>query len=246
MIAIPVGTIPQLITQGNRLLSNTPIYIEQLTALFSEPLIVAGYTIPLNELPLEETVGTIGDDLVGLVRTVGPQGFSLFGNLASATVTALSTLGWMLLVLVLSSVLLGADECPRIVPMLKGIGKVTETDFVGTWAGKTVDRPSEGTQKNTMVLGITSDSTGALVAVVSGNLVGNQEQRVADVHLRGNKLHFPLQAKGWTIDIWLSVETEEKKSLIGAGLPAPAPGWEAKEDSFDIWLNKAPTRAGCP
>ncbi|UCC54562.1 MAG: AI-2E family transporter [Anaerolineaceae bacterium] len=102
LIAIPVGTIPQLITQGNRLLSNTPVYIEQLTSLLSEPLIVAGYTIPLNELPLEETVGTIGDDLVGLVSTVGPQGFSLFGNLASATVSALSTLGWLLLVLVFS------------------------------------------------------------------------------------------------------------------------------------------------
>jgi predicted PurR-regulated permease PerM len=102
LVAIPVGTIPQLIVQGNRLLSNTPIYIEQLTAFFSEPLVVAGYAIPLNELPLDETVGTIGDDLIGLVRTIGPQGFSLFGNLASATVSALSTLGWMLLVLVFS------------------------------------------------------------------------------------------------------------------------------------------------
>jgi predicted PurR-regulated permease PerM len=102
LIAIPVGTIPQLITQGNRLLSNTPVYVQQLTALLSQPLIVAGYTIPLNDLPLEETVRTLGDDLAGLVRTVGPQGFSLFGNLASVTVSALSTVGWMLLVLVFS------------------------------------------------------------------------------------------------------------------------------------------------
>jgi predicted PurR-regulated permease PerM len=102
LIAIPIGTIPQLITQGNRLLSNTPEYLQQLTALLSEPLTLAGYTIPLDELPLEETVGTIGDDLIGLASTVGPQGFSLFGNLASATVSALSTLGWMLLVMVFS------------------------------------------------------------------------------------------------------------------------------------------------
>jgi hypothetical protein len=148
-----------------------------------------------------------------------------------------------LVLLVMAGMVYAADECPRIVPMLRGIEKVTVEDFLGTWEGKTVDRPSEGTEQNTMVLEVLKDTAGALVAVVSGDLIGSRTQRVTDVHLRINKLHFPMSAKGWTIDIWLCVETQEKQSLIGTGLPAPAPGWEAKEDSFGIFLKKkSPTK----
>lgn len=99
LIAIPVGTIPQLIAQGNALVNNAPTYVEQLGDLLSEPLVLGGYTIPLDDLPLEEAYASLSNNILDIVGTIGPQGFSLFGGLASAT---LSTLAWILIVLVVS------------------------------------------------------------------------------------------------------------------------------------------------
>ncbi|MCI0395798.1 MAG: AI-2E family transporter [Chloroflexi bacterium] len=99
IVAIPVGAIPQLITQGNNLVNNTPRYLQQLGEFLERPLVIGSYTIPLNELPLEEAYGAIRDNLISIIQTLGRQGFSLFGNLASAT---LSTVGWLIIILVLS------------------------------------------------------------------------------------------------------------------------------------------------
>lgn len=99
LIAIPVSTIPQLIAQGNNLLNNTPRYIEELGEFLQQPLVIGGYVIPLNELPLDQAYETISNNLLDIIQTVGRQGFSIFGGVASAT---LSTVGWIIIVLVLS------------------------------------------------------------------------------------------------------------------------------------------------
>ena len=99
LIAIPASTIPQLITQGNALVSNTPSYISEIGAFLSEPITIGNITLPIDDLPLEDVYGSLSTNLLDIVRTVGPQGFSLFGTVATAT---LSTVVWILIVFVLS------------------------------------------------------------------------------------------------------------------------------------------------
>jgi predicted PurR-regulated permease PerM len=99
LIAIPVSTIPQLISQANSLLNNTPDYLREVGDFLSEPLIIGSYTIPLNELPIDQAYENFSANLLDIVQSVGRQGFSIFGNVASKT---LSTVGWVIIVLILS------------------------------------------------------------------------------------------------------------------------------------------------
>lgn len=95
LIAIPVTTIPQLIEQGNTLIDITPTYIEQLGEALGEPLAIGGITIPLNQLPLESLYSALSNNLISIIQAIGPQGLRFFG-------ATLSTVGWILIVLVLS------------------------------------------------------------------------------------------------------------------------------------------------
>ncbi|GMQ78820.1 MAG: AI-2E family transporter [Anaerolineae bacterium] len=99
LIAIPASTIPQLIAQGNSLIANTPRYISQIGIFLSEPFTMGDISLPIDELPLEDVYGSLSNNLLDIVRAVGPQGFSLFGTVATAT---LSTVAWILIVFVLS------------------------------------------------------------------------------------------------------------------------------------------------
>lgn len=95
ILAIPIGTIPQLINQGNNLINNTPLYVEQLGILLGEPLTMGSITVPLDELPLDNFYAAISDNLVTIIQTIAPQSLRLFG-------ATLTTVGWILIVLVLS------------------------------------------------------------------------------------------------------------------------------------------------
>lgn len=99
LIAIPVTTIPQLINQGNNLVNNIPGYIEDVGEFLNKPLIIGDYSIPLNELPLEQIYDVISQNIIAIIQTIGRQGFNIFGSVASRTV---STVLWIIIVLVLS------------------------------------------------------------------------------------------------------------------------------------------------
>jgi predicted PurR-regulated permease PerM len=99
LIAIPVTTIPQLINQANNLISNTPGYIEDIGDFLNKPLIIGDYTIPVDELPLDQLYESISQNLIEIIRTIGTQGFNIFGSVASRTI---STVLWIIIVLVLS------------------------------------------------------------------------------------------------------------------------------------------------
>jgi predicted PurR-regulated permease PerM len=99
LIAIPVTTIPQLINQGNNLITNIPDYIEDVGEFLNKPLIIAGYTIPLDQLPLEQLYDVLSTNLLDIIQTIGRQGFNIFGSVASRTI---STVLWIIIVLVLS------------------------------------------------------------------------------------------------------------------------------------------------
>lgn len=95
IIAIPIGTIPQLVSQGNNFVNNTPSYVEELGAILGEPLTIGGVTVPLDELPLDDIYAAISDNLITIIQTVAPQSLRLFG-------ATLTTVVWILVVLVLS------------------------------------------------------------------------------------------------------------------------------------------------
>lgn len=95
ILAIPIGTIPQLINQGNNLINNTPLYVEQLGSLLGEPLTMGRFTVPLDELPLDDFYAAISDNLITIIQTIAPQSLRIFG-------ATLTTVGWILIVLVLS------------------------------------------------------------------------------------------------------------------------------------------------
>jgi predicted PurR-regulated permease PerM len=99
LIAIPVTTIPQLINQGNNLINNVPGYIEDVGEFLTKPLHIGDYTIPLDELPLEQVYDVLSRNLIDIIQTIGRQGFDIFGSVASRTI---STVLWIIIVLVLS------------------------------------------------------------------------------------------------------------------------------------------------
>jgi predicted PurR-regulated permease PerM len=99
LIAIPAITIPQLISQTNNLIANTPEYVEQLGGYLSEPLATMGLLDALNNFHLGDVTEDLGTNLIEIIRAVGPQGFSLFGTLATRTLT---TLGWFAIIVIVS------------------------------------------------------------------------------------------------------------------------------------------------
>jgi predicted PurR-regulated permease PerM len=99
LIAIPALTIPQLITQINNLIANTPKYIQELGGYFNAPLAALGIAEAFEDIPFGEISQDLGANLIEIIRTVGPQGFSLFGSLATRT---LSTLGWFAIIVIIS------------------------------------------------------------------------------------------------------------------------------------------------
>jgi predicted PurR-regulated permease PerM len=99
LIAIPISTIPQLINQGNNLINNIPGYVINIGTFLQKPLIIGEYTIPLDELPLEQVYDVLSRNIIDIIQTIGRQGFNIFGSVASRTI---STVLWIIIVLVLS------------------------------------------------------------------------------------------------------------------------------------------------
>ncbi len=99
LIAIPAITIPQLISQTNNLIANTPEYVQELGETFNAPLTELGIADLLKDIPFAEIGEDLGANLTEIIRTIGPQGFSLFGSLATHTLTAV---GWFAIVVIVS------------------------------------------------------------------------------------------------------------------------------------------------
>ena len=76
LIAIPVSTIPQLITQGNNLINNMPAYISDFGIILGKPLTIGAITIPFDELPIDDLYTIISENMVAIIRAVGPQSLS--------------------------------------------------------------------------------------------------------------------------------------------------------------------------
>ena len=99
-ISVPIGTITPLVMQGIALANYIPAYIQQIGEFFREPIVIAeGFIIPVDQLLLDQVFNSLSTNLVEIVQTLGSQTFTIFGSVATAT---LSTIGWIILILIFS------------------------------------------------------------------------------------------------------------------------------------------------
>jgi predicted PurR-regulated permease PerM len=96
LIAIPISTIPQLINQGNNLINNIPGYVIDIGTFLRKPLIIGDYTIPLDELPLEQVYDVLSRNIIDIIQTIGRQCFNIFGSVDSRTISTVLSINILL------------------------------------------------------------------------------------------------------------------------------------------------------
>ncbi len=100
LVSIPVSTISPIVTQVTNFIHRTPQYISDIGEFFRDPIVIADdIVIPVDQLSLDQLFTSLSSNLVEVVQTLGGQTLSIFGSLASATI---STVGWTIMVLFLS------------------------------------------------------------------------------------------------------------------------------------------------
>ncbi|MBK8902226.1 MAG: AI-2E family transporter [Anaerolineaceae bacterium] len=100
LVSIPVSTISPIVTQVTNFIHRTPQYISDIGEFFRDPVVIADeIVIPVDQLSLDQLFASLSSNLVEVVQTLGGQTLSIFGSLASATI---STVGWTIMVLFLS------------------------------------------------------------------------------------------------------------------------------------------------
>jgi predicted PurR-regulated permease PerM len=99
LVSIPVSAISPIVNQVNNFINNLPHFVEQLGELLTQPIIIAGNELPLDQAQIEQIYLSLSGNFISLVQTIGTQSLAVFGSIASAT---LSTFGWAFLVLFLS------------------------------------------------------------------------------------------------------------------------------------------------
>lgn len=108
LVSIPVSTINPIVTQVSNFIHRTPQYIRDIGEFFQEPIVLMDeFEIPVDQLSLDQLFASLSSNLVEVVQTLGGQTISIFGSLATATI---STVGWTIMVLFLSFYLVKDHE----------------------------------------------------------------------------------------------------------------------------------------
>lgn len=108
LVSIPVSTITPIVTQVTNFIHRTPQYIRDIGEFFQEPIVLADeIIIPVDQLSLDQLFASLSNNLVEIVQALGGQTISIFGSLATATI---STVGWTIMVLFLSFYLVKDHE----------------------------------------------------------------------------------------------------------------------------------------
>ena len=108
LVSIPVSTINPIVTQVSNFVNRTPQYIRDIGEFFQDPIVLADdIVIPVDQLSLDQLFASLSSNVVDLVQTLGGQTISIFGSLATATI---STVGWTIMVLFLSFYLVKDHE----------------------------------------------------------------------------------------------------------------------------------------
>ena len=92
---------------------------------------------------------------------------------------------------------------------------VGPSDFVGTWAGETHDKPGEGGTSDTMVLKIGMPTGSDWQATVLGSFPHNDRQVVNEIQLVDERIGFYMQAMDGKTIVWLGLHPREDNKLIG-------------------------------
>ncbi|GJM42383.1 MAG: AI-2E family transporter [Ardenticatenaceae bacterium] len=108
LVSIPVSTINPIVTQVNNFIHRTPGYIRDIGEFFQDPIVLLDdIVIPVEQLSLDQLFASLSNNFVQVVQTLGGQTISIFGSLATATI---STVGWTIMVLFLSFYLVKDHE----------------------------------------------------------------------------------------------------------------------------------------
>lgn len=108
LVSIPVSTINPIVTQVSNFIHRTPQYIRDIGEFFEKPIVLLDeIVIPVDQLSIDQLFDSLSSNLVEVVQTLGGQTISIFGSLATATI---STVGWTIMVLFLSFYLVKDHE----------------------------------------------------------------------------------------------------------------------------------------
>lgn len=108
LVSIPVSTINPIVTQVTNFIQRTPQYIRDIGEFFQDPIVLAeDIIIPIDQLSLDQLFSSLSSNVLNVVQTLGGQTISIFGSLATATI---STVGWTIMVLFLSFYLVKDHE----------------------------------------------------------------------------------------------------------------------------------------
>lgn len=108
LVSIPVSTINPIVTQVSNFIHRTPQYIRDIGEFFQEPIVVADdIVIPIDQLSIDQLFTSLSSNVIDVAQTLGGQTISIFGSLATATI---STVGWTIMVLFLSFYLVKDHE----------------------------------------------------------------------------------------------------------------------------------------
>ncbi len=123
LVSIPVSAISPIVSQVNNFINNLPRFVEQLGDLLQQPIVIAGNEILLDQPQIEQIYVNLSSNFISLVQTIGSQSLTIFGNIASAT---LSTVGWVILTLFLSFYLVKDHDM-----LFQGILELTPETYRG-------------------------------------------------------------------------------------------------------------------
>ncbi len=108
LVSIPVSTISPIVSQVTNFIERTPQYIRDIGDFFQDPIVLAeDIVIPIDQLSLDQLFTSLSSNVLNVVQTLGGQTISIFGSLATATI---STVGWTIMVLFLSFYLVKDHE----------------------------------------------------------------------------------------------------------------------------------------
>ncbi len=101
----------------------------------------------------------------------------------------------------------------------------------GRWSGMAVDKPEDGTSRDSLILELTVSESGRLNGMASGEFLGGTEKKLLKSWGNGNRLGFLVEHRtGGFMEITLELIG---KNLVGDGIP-----FESDGDRCDIFLSR--------
>lgn len=107
-----------------------------------------------------------------------------------------------------------------------------QSDFKGIWSGMAVDKPNEGTSRDSLKLELSVDKSGSLTGVASGEFVRGRHSEVKNLKISGNRILFEVAHR--IANLRMGVTLELRDGLLkGEALPI-----DFDENSCDIVLRR--------